>query len=153
MEAGSLQEEAQHFPGLGSPTLPVHGEVLKPKDVQETDGPASVRHFLRGWFVDCCIDLLHNPYKEPPIDALKGTHEPRGKAALPEQQSLRVWAPALDGMDTPGLHGAVPATAHALLLQQPLICSLRTSLDPKAGKESLWGSASSLICLSVLCRP
>lgn len=69
--------------GMGSPTLPVHSEVLKPKDVQETDGPSRVLHFQGRWLVDCCVDLLHNPHKEPPIDALKGTHQPQGKADPP----------------------------------------------------------------------
>lgn len=59
--------------GMGSPTLPVHSEVLKPEDVQEANGPPRVLHFQGGRLVDCCVDLLHNPHKETPIDALKGT--------------------------------------------------------------------------------
>lgn len=68
------------------PILPVHGEVLKPKDVQEANGPAGVLHFLGGRLVDCSIDLVHNPHEEPPIDALKAPHQPQVKPEPPGRQ-------------------------------------------------------------------
>ena len=52
--------------------VPVHCKVLEPKNVQETDGPARVLHFLGRGLINGCIDLVHNPHKEPPVDALKG---------------------------------------------------------------------------------
>lgn len=91
----SLNKEAWHFPGVGSPTLPVHREVLKPEDVQEANGPARVLHFLGGRLVDSGIDLVHNPHEEPPIDALKDTHQLWGKADPSRRQS-----PFLDPLDS-----------------------------------------------------
>ena len=52
--------------------VPVHRKVLEPKNVQETDGPARVLHFLGRGLINGCIDLVHNPHEEPPVDALKG---------------------------------------------------------------------------------
>lgn len=52
--------------------VPVHSKVLKPKDVQKADGPAGVLHFLGGGLVNSCVDLVHNPHEEPPVDPLGG---------------------------------------------------------------------------------
>lgn len=52
--------------------VPVHRKVLKPEDVQEANGAASVLHFLGGGLVNRSIDLVHNPDEEPPIDPLRG---------------------------------------------------------------------------------
>lgn len=128
MEADEcLKEESWHVPGVGSPTLPVHSKVLKPKDVQETNGAARVLHFLGGWFVDCCIDLVHNPHEEPPIDALKGIQQPWSSQTLPEWQLPFLdpldpcWSPT-HAVNTPELsfHTSVPAPTHVLLTQQLL---------------------------------
>ena len=109
----SLKEEAWHFPGVGSPTLPVHSEVLKPKDVQEADGPARVLHFLGGRLIDGGIDLVHNPHEEPPVDTLKDTHQPWCKADPSGRQS-----PFLNPLD-PDSSLTHPISAHKSSLGRP----------------------------------
>lgn len=52
--------------------VPVHSKVLEPKDVQKADGAARVLHLLGGGLVNRCVDLIHNPDKEPPVDPLRG---------------------------------------------------------------------------------
>lgn len=52
--------------------LPVHSKVLEPKDVQKADGAARILHLLGGGLVNRCVDLVHDPDKEPPVDPLRG---------------------------------------------------------------------------------
>ena len=52
--------------------VPVYCKVLEPKNVQETNGPARVLHFLGRGLINGCIDLVHDPHEEPPVDALNG---------------------------------------------------------------------------------
>lgn len=52
--------------------VPVYGKVLKPKDVQKANGAARVLHLLGGGLVNRCVDLVHDPDEEPPVDPLRG---------------------------------------------------------------------------------
>lgn len=79
--------------------VPVHSKVLKPKDVQEPDGPARVLHFLGGRLVNRCVDLVHDPHEEAPVNALSrgpatsalGRPHLPGQPHLPGRQ-IRLWA-------------------------------------------------------------
>ena len=51
--------------------LPVYSKILKAEDVQQSDG-ASESFGLWGWrLVNGCIDLLHDPHKQTPVNTLR----------------------------------------------------------------------------------
>lgn len=56
---------------LRGPAVPVHGEVLKAKDIEQPNGSPDTLVLEGGRPVNGSVDLFHDPYKEPSVDSLK----------------------------------------------------------------------------------
>ena len=55
---------------VGARHVPINGEILEAKDIQQADGTSQRFGLVGRRLVDGRVDLLYDPHKQTPIDTL-----------------------------------------------------------------------------------